>query len=157
MMQDTASNEIANRYSGTSWDGFINTGGQGTGEPTCTNFGVAGQAVCFARGTTTALFGNRFPGGTWAAGTWTGWGTLGGLVGAKAGCASSAPSQIVCGISALTDSALWVDQFNGTSWGGFVRVGQTTVGNPSCAALGGGKVLCAVVGVNNKVSSTVGP
>jgi hypothetical protein len=36
-------------------------------------------------------------------------------------------------------------------------LGQTTVGNPSCTTLGGGKVLCAVVGVNNKVSSIVGP
>jgi hypothetical protein len=57
----------------------------------------------------------------------------------------------------VTDSALWVDEYNGTSWLGFGRLGQTTVGNPSCTTLGGGKVLCAVVRVNNKVSSIVGP
>jgi hypothetical protein len=158
MMQDTASAEIANRYNGTAWDGFINTGGQATGEPTCTDFGVAGQVVCFARGVDTHPFGNLFTGGTWAAGTWSGWGFAGGgLVGAKAGCASVAASQLVCGVFGVIDSALWVNQFNGVSWSGFTRLGQTTVGNPSCTTLGGGKVLCAVVNVNNKVSSTVGP
>jgi hypothetical protein len=67
-----------------------------------------------------------------------------------------AASQLVCGVFAVTDSALWVDQFN-AGWGGFTRLGRTTVGNPSCTTLGVGKVLCAVVGVNNKVSSIVGP
>ena len=62
-----------------------------------------------------------------------------------------------CGVFGLTDSALWVNEYNGSAWLSFVRVGQTTVGNPSCTTLGGGKVLCAVVGVNNKVTSTVGP
>jgi hypothetical protein len=57
----------------------------------------------------------------------------------------------------VMDSALWVDRYNGSSWSGFTRLGQTTVGNPSCTTLGGGKVLCAVVGVNNRVSSIVGP
>jgi hypothetical protein len=65
-------------------------------------------------------------------------------------------SELVCGVFGVTDSALWVDEYN-RGWGGFTRLGQTTVGNPSCTALGGGKVLCAVVGVNNKVSSIVGP
>lgn len=55
------------------------------------------------------------------------------------------------------EAALCVNQSNGSSWSGFTRLGQTTVGNPSCTTLGGGKVLCAVVGVNNKVSSIVGP
>jgi hypothetical protein len=157
MMQDTSSSLIANRCNGTGWDGFINTGGRGTGEPTCTNFGVSGEAVCFGRGTDTALWGNRFAGGTWAASSWTGWGSLGGFVGAKGSCANLAASQLVCGVFGVTDSALWVDQYNGTSWLGFRRLGQATVGNPSCTTLGGGKVLCAVVGVNNKVSSIVGP
>jgi hypothetical protein len=159
MMQDTSSSEIANRYNGASWDGFINTGGEGTGEPTCSNFGVPGEVVCFARSTFSAFFGNRFTGGAWAAGNWTGWtsGNLGGVVGAKGACVSNAASQLVCGVFGVPDSALWVDVYNGTSWSGFTRLGQTTVGNPSCAPLGGGKVMCAVVNVNNKVSSIVGP
>jgi len=159
IMQDTSSSEIANRYNGTSWDGFINTGGEGTGEPTCSNFGVPGEVVCFARSTFSAFFGNRFTGGTWATANWTGWtnGNLGGVVGPKGACVSNAASQLVCGVFGVADSALWVDVFNGTSWSGLTRLGQTTVGNPSCTTLGSGRVLCAVVGVNNKVSSIVGP
>jgi hypothetical protein len=157
MMQDTSSNEIANRYDGTKWDGFINTGGRGTGDPSCTNFGATGEAVCFGRGTDSALWGNRFAGGSWATSSWTGWGTLGGLVGAKASCANLAASEVVCGAFGVTDSALWVNEYNGTTWLGFGRLGQTTVGNPSCTTLGSGRALCAVVGVNNKVSSIVGP
>jgi hypothetical protein len=157
MVQDTSSHELANRYNGTAWEGFINTGGQGTGEPTCSDFGVSGEVVCIARGTDTGLWVDRFVGGTWAVSSWTGWGRLGGLVGMKGGCASQAPSQLVCGVFGVADSALWVDEYNGTSWLGFGSLGQTTVGNPACTALGNGKVLCAVVGINNKVSSTVGP
>jgi hypothetical protein len=156
MMLDTSSMAIVNRYNGTGWDGFVNIGGRGTGDPTCTDFGVSGEAVCFARGTDSSLWGNRFAGGTWAAASWTGWGSLGGLVGAKGSCTTLAASQLVCGAFGLTDSALWVNEFNG-GWGGFTRLGQTTVGSPSCSSLGSGKVLCAVVSVNNKVSSVVGP
>jgi hypothetical protein len=46
------------------------------------------------------------------------------------------------------------------SWGSFVALGKNTVNSdPACAplTLGGGQVLCAIVGVNNKVSSIVGP
>ena len=113
--------------------------------------------MCFARGTDTALYGNRFAGGAWAPASWTGWGSLGGLVGDKGSCASNASGQLVCGVFGVVDSALWVDVYNGSSWLGFARLGQTDVGNPTCTALGGGKVLCTVVGVNNKVSAIVGP
>jgi hypothetical protein len=157
MMQDTSSSELVNRYDGTKWDGFISTGGRGTGEPSCVNFGVSGEVVCISRGTDTSLWANRFTGGTWAASSWTGWGSLGGLVGARGSCANLAASELVCGVFAVTDSALWVNEFNGTSWVGFARLGQTTVGNPGCTSLGNGRVLCTVVGVNNKVSSIVGP
>ena len=157
MMQDTSSHELANRYNGAVWNGFIDTGGRGTGEPTCSDFGVSGEVVCIARGTDTGLWVNRFAGGTWAVSSWTGWGSLSGLVGAKGSCASQAASQLVCGVFGVTNSGLWVDVFNGASWSGFISLGQTTVGNPACTALGNGKVLCAVVSVHNKVSSTVGP
>jgi len=50
-----------------------------------------------------------------------------------------------------------VDDFNGSNWGGFAKLGQTVVGNPNCTNLSSGSVLCTVVGVNNKVSSIVGP
>jgi hypothetical protein len=78
-------------------------------------------------------------------------------MGTKGSCAVITTNQIACGVFGVTDSGLWLDVFNGTAWCGFTPLGQTTVRNPNCATLGGGQVLCAVVGVNNKVSSIVGP
>ena len=78
-------------------------------------------------------------------------------MGTKGSCAVITTNQIACGVFGVTDSGLWVDVFNGTAWSGFTPLGQTTVGNPSCAPLGGSKVLCAIVGVNSKASSIVGP
>jgi hypothetical protein len=156
-MRDTTSSVIVNRYDGTASDGFINIGGRATGEPTCTNLQVSGQLACFARGTDSSFNGNRFNGGTWAPGSWSGSGALGGLIGPKGSCTVITTNQLVCGVFGVTDSALWVDEFNGSGWLGFTRLGLTTVGSPSCTTLGGGRVLCAVVGVNNKVSSIVGP
>jgi hypothetical protein len=156
-MLDTTSSVIVNRFSGTTWDGFINISGRATGEPTCTNLQVSGQLACFARGTDSSFNGNRFNGGNWAAANWSGWGSLGGLIGPKGSCGTITTNQIVCGVFGVIDSALWVDEFNGSGWSGFTRLGQATVGTPSCTTLGGGRVLCAVVDVNNKVFSVVGP
>jgi hypothetical protein len=157
-MYDTSSNVIVNRYNGTSWDGFLNLGGRATGEPVCTNLEVRGQIACFARGTDSSLYGNRFSGGAWLRGSWgTVWGFLGGLMGAKGSCAVINTNRIACAAFGVTDSALWVDEFNGSAWGGFTRLGQTTVGNAGCTTLGGGQILCTVVAVNNKTWSIVGP
>jgi len=156
-MNDTSSNVVVNRYNGTGWDGFLNLGGRATGEPTCTNIEESGQVVCFARGTDSSLNGNRFNGQIWVTGNWLGWGFEGGLIGPKGSCAVITTNQLVCGVFGVIDSALWVNEFTGTQWTGFQRLGQTTVGSPSCTTLGGGKVLCTAVGVNSKVSSIVGP
>ena len=156
-MNNTSSNVIVNRYNGVSWDGFLNLGGRATGEPTCSNLEVSGQLGCFARGTDSSLNVNRFNGGAWAAGSWGGWFTLGGLIGTRGSCAVINTNQITCGVFGVTDSALWVDEFNGSAWSGFTRLGQTTVGKPGCTTLGAGRVLCTVVGVNNKAWSIVGP
>jgi hypothetical protein len=156
-MRDDTAKVIVNRYNGSAWDGFINTGGVSTGEPTCANFGVSGEAVCFARGTDLGLWGARFTGGAWSPAQWTAWGSLGGVVASKGGCSVLASGQLICGVIAITDSALYVDQYNGSNWGGFAKLGQTAVGNPNCTNLSSGRVLCTVVGVNNKASSIVGP
>ena len=55
------------------------------------------------------------------------------------------------------DGQLYVDEYNGSAWLGFAKLGQTVIGTPNCANLTTGVVLCTVVGVNNKVSSIVGP
>ena len=149
---------LAARYNGTSWTPAINIGGRASGEPICTEFGVAGKVACFARGTDTALWGIQFNGGTWSTAGWSLWGSLGGLVESKASCALLVgPSQIVCGVQGTVDGALYGNQYNGTTWLGWVRVGGTILGTPACTKLASGKALCAVTGVNNQGSSATGP
>ena len=156
-MRNTTGNIVVNRYNGTSWDGFINITGTASGDPTCGNFGISGEAVCFARGTDVALWGTRFTGGSWSPTQWTVWGSLGGVVASKGGCSVLTSGQLICGAISITDSALYVNDYNGATWGGFVKLGQTVVGDPNCINLSSGRVLCTVVNVNNKVFSTVGP
>ena len=36
-------------------------------------------------------------------------------------------------------------------------VGGTGVGSPSCAPMGTGKAVCVIMGINNKLTSVVGP
>ena len=43
------------------------------------------------------------------------------------------------------------------NWGDFQKLGQTVIGNPSLYKFGQRRVLYIVVGVNNKVTSIVGP
>jgi hypothetical protein len=114
-MRDTAGRVIVNRYNGSAWDGFINIAGLASDEPVCGNFGVSGEAVCFARGTDLALWGARFTGGTWIVAHWTAWGTLGGVINSRGGCAVTISGQLVCGAIAITDSALYVNHYNGTT------------------------------------------
>jgi hypothetical protein len=156
-MLNTASATIVNRYNGTAWEGFLNIGGHNTGAAVCTDIGVSGQVSCFGRGEDTGLWGLGFHGGSWTLSQWGPWGSLGGLVGPKTSCGVITTNQVVCGVFAINDAALWVDEWNGSTWLGWTRLGLTTVGNPNCVGLGNGKVLCAAVNVNNKVSSIVGP
>jgi hypothetical protein len=150
---------IVYRYNGTTWSPGLNIGGQASGErPTCTKMGIPGQVACFAEGLNTALFGNRFNGGSWTLANWGGWGSLGGLISSNASCASIGAGQLICGVIGQVDSVLYANQFNSTSWLGWVKIGSTTAfRNPSCASLGAGKALCAIIGTTNKASSTVGP
>ena len=120
--------------------------------------GLPGQVVCFALGLNTALWGRRFNGGTWTLANWSPWGSLGGLVFGNPSCTSINAGQLICGVIAQTDSVLYTNQFNGTSWLGWVKVGTATgIRSPSCTLLTAGKALCAIVGVANKAASTVGP
>jgi hypothetical protein len=147
---------LVNRFNGTTWQGFLNTGGTPTTEPTCTATGVSGQVVCFARGTDSALWRNEFNGGAWSLTGWGGWGSLGGFVG-KSSCSMVSSGQLACATVGITDGALWVDQFNGTGWLGWTRLGGTGIGATACSSLTSGKVLCMMLGVNNKGTSVTGP
>ena len=150
---------VAARFAGAAWSTFINIGGSsGAGRYSCTPLGgTLGLLTCFSRGSGGGLFADNYKGGAWAATSWSGWGGLGGNVNPGSSCAQTATGELACG-SVASDAGLWVTSFNGTSWSGWLKIGTATYnGNPGCASIEGGKVLCAVVGVNGKAVSTIGP
>ena len=150
---------VAARFAGAAWSTFINIGGSsGAGRYSCTPLGgTLGLLTCFSRGSGGGLFADNYKGGAWAATSWSGWGGLGGNVNPGSSCAQTATGELACG-SVASDAGLWVTSFNGTGWSGWLKIGTATYnGNPGCASIEGGKVLCAVVGVNGKAVSTIGP
>jgi hypothetical protein len=151
-------NVVAARFSGTTWSPFINIGGSSTSDRySCTQLGgTLGPVSCFARSTGTIEFVNDFKGGAWAATSWTGWFSLGGIVNAGASCSQVATGQLACA-GVASDAGLWVDSFNGSAWTGWGKIGGLQIGNPSCTSIGASRVLCAVVGINGKATSVVGP
>ena len=148
---------LAAQFSGTAWSELINIAGTATSETDCSNLQIVGEVACFARGTESALYGNLFKGGSFKPTQWIGWSSLGGLVASRASCTSDGAGQILCGVVATEDSALYVDQYANGGWSGFAKVGSLGIGNPSCTTLATNKVLCVMVGVNNEAISTVGP
>jgi hypothetical protein len=64
---------------------------------------------------------------------------------------------LVCGVIAVTDAAFYGNVYNGTAWSGWLKVGGSGVGTPSCVPLGTGRVVCLVISATNKLSSVVGP
>ena len=76
----------------------------------------------------------------------------------NASCTSQNPGQLVCGATATAfDNAFYANVFTGLVWSGWIKVGGTGYGSPACAPLGTGKVVCVVMGINNKLTSVVGP
>jgi len=152
-------NVFAARFAGTAWSKFINIGGSsGADRYSCTALGATfGILTCFSRGSAGGLFGDDFKGGAWATTSWSGWVGLGGNVNPGTSCAQVATGQLACGAVA-SDAGLWVNSFKGTNWAGWSKIGTATyIGNPGCASIGGGQVLCAAVGVNGQAASIIGP
>jgi len=114
-----------------------------------------GVLSCFARGTDEAVYVNDFKGGAWTVANWSGWSNLAGAANPGTSCSQSTTGELGCATVA-SDSALWVNSFNGSSWSGWLSLGGQNISNPACAGLGTGKVVCAVVGLNGKTTSTVG-
>ena len=113
----------------------------------------AAMWCCFARGTDTALWLTQFSGGSWNISHWTAWGSLGGLVPANPVAPEFTAGQLACATVGINDGALWVDQSDGTAgWDGRIR--SPGVGTLACSSLTSGKVLCTVLGVRNKGSSS---
>ncbi len=159
-----ASNVTVREFDGTKWIGPINLGGRATVPPRCTEAGAAGKVGCFAVGTEAALYQNLFAGGAFSLSGWSGFGSLGGLVhgfdcsqtGQKAG-----QVRYSCAATALVDNALYTNDYNGASWGGWTSRGGKYEGAPACFPLDRtttpGKVMCVVRTQGNTASSIRGP
>jgi hypothetical protein len=150
---------LVNRFTDGAWQGFINIGGTAGGEPDCTVWEAPGVVVCFAKGFNSGINVSVFSGGAWIGGDWSAYNTLGGEVNDNAGCTSQAASQLVCGGIGVgaDDNAFYANVFNGSSWSSWALIGGTGVGTPACAGLGTGQAVCVVMGINNKLTSVVGP
>jgi hypothetical protein len=152
---------LVNRFNGTSWEGFLNLGGTAGGNPDCTVFTAADPVLCFAKAIGGSIFATVFKGGNWVTGDWSTYTNLGGLVNDNASCTSQATGELVCGVigQPTPGNAFYADVFNGSGWSGWTLIGGggTGFGSPSCAALGSGKVVCVIMGLNNKLTSIVGP
>jgi hypothetical protein len=162
MVFTTGNATQVNRYAAGTWKGFLNIVGVAAGEPDCTSMNSGGNVACFVQGAQSlGIFGTRFDGGVWTVADWSGYGGgLGGSVSENAGCTSQAAGELVCGVYGVGvpyDSAFFADVYNGSSWSGWTEVGGVGVGSPSCAPLGAGKVVCVIMGINNKLTSVVGP
>ena len=152
---------LVNRFNGTSWEGFLNLGGIAGGNPDCTFFSTIDPVVCFAKAIGDSIFVTVFDGGNWVMGSWSTYFDLQGVANDNASCTSQATGELVCGAigQPTPGNAFYADVFNGSSWSGWTLIGGggTGFGSPSCAALGSGKVVCVIMGLNNKLTSIVGP
>ncbi len=149
---------LVDRFAAGAWNGLINIGGVAGGNPDCTFWKPTGEVVCFAKADSDAIYASTFTGGTWVAGNWSAYGSLGGVVNDNASCTSQGLNELVCGaISPVGNNEFYGNTYNGTSWSGWVAAAGQALGSPSCAPLTTGKALCLVTDVNNQLSSIVGP
>ncbi len=149
---------LANRYTAGAWEGFLNLGGSAAGDPNCSSVNSGGKVACFGEAYNSGMiYGAEFLGGSWTANNWTTYGALGGTVSNNANCTTQGAGLVVCGAIGELDNAFYADVYNGASWGGWIKIGGTGIGIPACGALGTGQVVCIVMGVNNKLTSVVGP
>jgi hypothetical protein len=155
----TGSTTLVNRFTGGAWEGFLNIGGTAGGEPDCSFWKATGEVACFAKGYNSGIYVNIFNGGSWLALNWSAYTGIGGTVNDNASCTTQAAGQLVCGAIAIGNygNVFYADVYNGSGWSGWTEVGGLGVGSPACAALGTGQVVCMVMGVDNKLSSVVGP
>jgi hypothetical protein len=149
---------LANRYTAGAWEGFLNLGGSAAGDPICSSVNSGGKVACFGEAYNSGMiYGAEFLGGLWMPSNWTAYGALGGAVSNNANCTTQAAGLAICGAIGELDGAFYADVYNGSSWEGWVKVGGTGLGIPACGALGTGQVVCVVMGINNKLTSVVGP
>jgi hypothetical protein len=149
-----------------TWAPEGDIGGTATNPPICTASGLNIYIGCFATGTNSALFGNLFgPGPIKGIPAWGGWGSFAGLVHGYSCVDDDATATSVtfaCGVTGLIDSGFWTNEYNGSSWSGWVQQGTTTfIGAPSCLVLNSKvspvQVMCVITKQNGMAVSITGP
>ncbi len=151
---------LMNRYSAGKWEGFLNLSGIGSGNALdCVFWQAPGEVACFGKGYGSSIFVTTFNGLSWIVGDWSDYFDLEGSTNDNAGCALQAVGQLVCGAIGIGvgNAAFFADVYNGSVWEGWAEIGGTGTGTPACSPLGTGQAVCVIMGVNNKLSSVVGP
>jgi len=116
-----------------------------------------GNVVCFAEGYASSIYSTRYNGRGWTVANWTLYSGLGGVVTENASCTAQSAGLLVCGVLSVNDDAFYADVWNGVSWSGWVKIGNSGMGSPACAPLGTGQVVCLIVSVRNQLTSAIGP
>ena len=137
---------------------FLNLGGKVAGTPACLSADASSYvAFCLFKSYDSSVSADAFKGGTWVAGSWLGFTSMGGTVNDNASCAIESGQASVCG-AIDSNNAFYAGTWNDTTWSGFSKIGGSTyVGTPSCATLNTSQVVCVFKEINNKYMSAIGP
>jgi hypothetical protein len=150
---------LVNRFAAGKWEAFLDLGGVAAGDPDCTSLDSGGQVVCYAEAWDSQIYGTRFLGGAWTNTNWTAYASIGGVVNTNASCTVQSAGEQICGAYGVgsDDDVFYADIYNGSGWEGWTKIGSAGFGIPSCAPLGTGQVVCAIMQSKNQLTSAVGP
>jgi hypothetical protein len=159
-----ASQFWVNLFDGLKWQGFLTLNYFWTGSPVCVangeNGSVEGVVSCFSLGDNTAVYGSGFNGNGWSIGDWNCniCVQISGNVAPTFSCSNTGTDNVTCGFLNLQDHLMYSNNFNGTSWTGYVKVGTSPIiGGPVCTPYAKGQTMCVVIGLNTQASGSVGP
>ena len=148
---------LVNAFTGTGWRGFLNLGGSGEGDPSCSV--TVGRIVCVEKSFDAGIMANFYTEPNWVLSSWGGYQDLGGSEAQNAGCAADETGGVlvhICGVIGIVDNAFYRSVWEGT-WSPWVFVGGIGAGIPDCEPLGTGQVLCVMRNIDNTLSSVIGP
>ena len=145
-------------HNGANWSDWISIGGQATSAPDCVS-PFPGRIDCVVRGEdngawhqTGVLTGNGM--------LWNGWASLGGILGSGPTISSIVFTDGHVELQAFVrgpGDSLWTKRNNGTSWGNWVEVPNSTFeGDPDCVYKGSGEVDCVVRGLDDTLRHNQG-
>lgn len=118
------------------------------GEASCLPLG-GGTVLCAMRSQQHTMMINQF-----AAGAWSGWTSLPGIITSDPSCANDKNGHIVCGVT-NENSSLGVLVYDGTTWSSFQDSGVQISLNPSCAFYRSGRVLCSARSLTGSLTGAV--